>query len=124
MNAAIKRNLTKLADFIYTRTGPAVKGNYRELKFGDLRMHSTFLAPKSGWLCVKVPTADRLDGGISDCGPVFEKPTRINAYCIEHPGLTFFEDDAEVQVVTLQAALVVPCFTKQDQGMRRISVIG
>ena len=124
MNAAIKRKLTKLADYIYTRTGPAVKGNYRELKFGDLRMHSTFLAPKSGWLCVKVPTADRLDGGISDCGPVFEKPTRINAYCIEHPGLTFFEEDMEVQVVTLQAALVVPCFTKQDQGMRRISIIG
>ena len=124
MNAAIKRNLLKLADFIYTRTGPAVKGNYRELKFGDLRMHSTFLAPKSGWLCVKVPTADRLDEGISDCGPVFEKPTRINAYCIEHPGLTFFEDNMEVQVVTLQAALVVPCFTKQDQGLRRISVIG
>ena len=124
MNAAIKRKLTKLADYIYTRTGPAVKGNYRELKFGDLRMHSTFLAPRSGWLCVKVPTADRLDGGITDYGPVFEQPTRINAYCIEHPGLTFFEEDAEVQVVTLQAALVVPCFTKQDQGMRRISVIG
>ena len=124
MNATIKRKLTKLADYIYTKTGPAVKGNYRELKFGDLRMHSTFLAPKSGWLCVKVPTADRLDGGITDYGPTFEKPTRINAYCIEHPGLTFFEDDAEVQVVTLEAALVVPCFTKQDQGMRRISIIG
>ena len=124
MNATIKRNLTKIADYIYTKTGPAVKGNYRELKFGDLRMHSTFLAPRSGWLCVKVPTSDRLDGGITDYGPTFEKPTRINAYCIEHPGLTFFEDDAEVQVVTLEAALVVPCFTKQDQGMRRISVIG
>ena len=124
MNAAIKRKLTKLADYIYTKTGPAVKGNYRELKFGDLRMHSTFLAPKSGWLCVKVPTADRLDGGITDYGPTFEKPTRINAYCIEHPGLTFFEEDMEVQVVTLQAALVVPCFTKQDQGIRRISIIG
>jgi hypothetical protein len=124
MNAIIKRNLTKLADYIYTRTGPAVKGNYRELKFGDLRTHATFLAPRSGWLCVKVPTADRLDGGITDYGPTFEKPTRINAYCIEHPGLTFFEDNVEVQVVTLQAALVVPCFTKQDQGMRRISIIG
>jgi len=124
MNATIKRSLTKLADYIYTKTGPAVKGNYRELKFGDLRMHSTFLAPKSGWLCVKVPTADRLDGGISDTGPIFEKPTRINAYCIEHPCLTYFEEDAMVEVVILQAALVVPCFTKQDQGMRRISVIG
>jgi len=124
MHRTIKRTLTKLADYIYTKTGPAVKGNYRELKFGELRMHSTFLAPKSGWLCVKVPTADRLDGGVSDYGPIFEKPTRINAYCIEHPGLTFFEENSEVQVVTLQAALVVPCFTKQDQGMRRISIIG
>jgi len=124
MNATIKRNLTKLADYIYTRTGPAVKGNFRELKFGELRMHSTFLAPKSGWLCVKVPTADRLDGGISDTGPIFAKPTRINAYCIEHPCLTYFEEDAVVEVVILQAALVAPCFTKQDQGMRRISIIG
>ena len=124
MNAAISRNLLKLADYIYTRTGPSVKGNYRELKFSNLRMHSTFLAPKSGWLCVKVPTADRLEGGITDYGPTFEKPTRINAYCIEHPGLTFFEEDMEVQVVTLEAALIVPCFTKQDQGMRRISIIG
>ena len=123
MNQAIKRTLTKLADYIYTKTGPAVKGNYRELKFGDLRMHSTFLAPKSGWLCVKVPTADRLDGGITDYGPTFEKPTRINAYCIEHPGLTFFEDDAEVQVVTLEAALVV-AWRVASQRMRRISIIG
>ena len=123
MNAVVSRNLLKLADYIYTRTGPSVKGNYRELKFSDLRMHSTFLAPKSGWLCVKVPTADRLDGGITDYGPTFEKPTRINAYCIEHPGLTFFEDDAEVQVVTLEAALAV-AWRVASQRMRRISIIG
>ena len=124
MNPTIKRTLTKLADYIYTKTGPAVKGNYREIKFGELRTHSTFLAPRSGWLCVKVPTSDRLDGGIPDTGPIFEKPTRINAYCIEHPCLTYFEEDAEVEVVILQAALIAPCNTSQDHGVRRISIIG
>ena len=124
MNQAIKRTLTKLADYIYTKTGPAVMGDYREIKFSELRMYSTFLAPRSGWLCVKVPTSDRLDGGIPDTGPIFEKSTRINAYCIEHPCLAYFEEDAVVEVVTLQAALIVPCFTKQDHGMRRISIIG
>ena len=124
MNQTIKRTLTKLADYIYTRTGPTVKGNYREFKFSELRMYSTFMAPRSGWLCVKVPTSDRLDGGIPDTGPIFAKPTRINAYCIEHPCLTYFEEDMVVEVVTLQAALIVPCYTKQDHGMRRISIIG
>jgi hypothetical protein len=124
MIRAIKRGFTKLADYIYTKTGPAVLGDYNELKFGELRIHSTFLAPLSGWLCVKVPTADRLDGGISDAGPIFAKPARINAYCIEHPCLTYFEEDAVIQVVTLQGALIVPCCTKQDHGMRRISIIG
>ena len=124
MNQAIKRTLTKLANYIYTKTGPAVKGNYREYKFSELRMYSTFLAPRSGWLCVKVPTSDRLDGGIPETGPIFEKPTRINAYCIEHPCLTYFEEDMVVEVVTLQAALIVPCNTKQDHGTRRISIIG
>ena len=124
MNHAIKRTLIKLADYIYTKTGPAVMGDYRELKFSEIRMYSTFLAPRSGWLCVKVPTCDRLDGGIPDTGPIFEKPTRINAYCIEHPCLTYFEEDAVVQVVILQAALIAPCYTKQNHGMRRISIIG
>ena len=124
MNQAIKRTLTRLADYVYTKTGPAVKGNYREFKFSELRMYSTFLAPRSGWLCVKVPTSDRLDGGIPDTGPIFEKPTRINAYCIEHPCLTYFEEDMVVEVVTLQAALIAPCNTKQNHGVRRISIIG
>ena len=124
MNQAIKRTLTRLADYIYTKTGPAVKGDYREIKFGELRTHSTFLAPRSGWLCVKVPTCDRVDGGISDYGPMFAKSIRINAFCIEHPCLAYFEEDEEVEVVTLQAALIVPCYTKQDHGMRRISIIG
>ena len=113
-----------MANFIYRKTGPIVKTNYQELKFSDLRMHTTFLASHSGWLCVKIPTCDRLDKGISDYGPLFEKPTRINAYCIEHPCLTHIENDALVQVVTLEAALIIPCFTKQDHGMRRISIIG
>jgi len=124
MNQAIKQALTRLADYIYTKTGPTVKGNYREFKFSELRMYSTFMAPRSGWLCVKVPTSDRLDGGIPDTGPIFEKPTRINAYCIEHPCLTYFEEDMVVEVVTLQAALIAPCKTKQDHGVRRISIIG
>jgi hypothetical protein len=124
MNQAIKRTLTKLADYVYTKTGPAVKGNYREFKFSELRMYSTFLAPLSGWLCVKVPTSDRLDRGIPDTGPIFAKPTRINAYCIEHPCLTYFEEDVVVEVVTLQAALIAPCNTKQNHGVRRISIIG
>jgi len=120
----LKRALIKLADYIYIKTGPAVKGDYRELKFSELRTHATFLAPRSGWLCVKVPTCERLDKGISDYGPTFEKSTRINALCIEHPCLTYFEEDEVVEVVTLQAALVVPCYTKQDHGIRRISIIG
>jgi len=124
MNATIKRNLTKLADYIYAKTGPNVKVNNRSINFSELRMYSTFLAPLSGWLCVKIPVSDRLDEGIPSTGPIFQKPARVNAYCIEHPCLTYFEEDAEVEVVTLQAALVVPCYTSQDQGVRRISVIG
>lgn len=124
MNQAIKRTLTKLADYIYTKTGPEIRANNRTITFSELRMYSTFLAPRSGWLCVKVPISDRLDEGIPSTGPIFQKPARINAYCVEHPCLTFFEEDAEVEVVTLQAALVVPCYTNQKLGIRRISVIG
>lgn len=124
IHQTIKQNLVKLADYIYTRIGPTVRANNRAIEFSKLRMYSTFMAPRSGWLCVKVPTSDRLDEGIPPTGPIFQKPARINAYCIEHPCLTYFEEDVEVEVVTLQAALVVPCYTSQDHGVRRISIIG
>ena len=120
----IREWLRKLADMIYAKVGPRVKGDYQLHQFSDLRMYSTFLAPLSGWLCVKIPTSDRLDEGIPPTGPIFQKPVRVNAYCLEHPCLTYFEEDVEVEVVTLQAALVIPCYTRQDHGLRRISIIG